>query len=269
MATKQNYPKAHRDRGSAHGKAILAEADQELSKISSDNLPCPNATGCCWFATGLEDLFRSMIANMFAGVAYTRLSLSFNEVIYHPATRSEGVDKKYKSKGGFDLSVGMFRSKRARIALKHLPGRWLDRPWAYKPAGKSLGKLRDHIKAMLTAYHEPNRLEEAHPYLGIVVCHCLHEYRRMGRMVGEVYIPGLTDNPRLTLIDLLPIVPTPQALAAVDWSTFSPSVMCDGSGTVTYTWWAKPDEKKKLSEVTLEAIADTLFPVAQVEQGEQ
>lgn len=275
MATEQDYPDAHCPNGSAIGAAIQTEANKELPKISKSNLTCPVKHGCCWFSAGLEDLFRSMIANWFAQNARERTAKEgnekqFNEVIFHPATRAEGTHPDYPSKGGFDLSVGVFpRSERARIALKHVSGEWVDKPWNYTPTGEELDRLQGHIRAMLTAYHEPTRLEEAHPYLGIVACHCLHEYRRMGRKVGEVYIPGLTDNPRLTLVDLLPIAPTPQALAAINWSTFSLSVTCDGNGTVTPAWWVKPDEKKGLSKVTLEAIANSVFPVAQVAKGEQ
>lgn len=172
-------------------KAMLDEAPDPLPGESPCRLQQAKA---CPFKPGIENLFVSLTAHRV--VEYlrgTHKTLTFQDVIYCPHTRAED--------GGFDLSVGNYwRHPRVRSMHKLASLQWCDESWRWKHNPKQ--NKKDQVALLLKAYDEPENRQQYEPFLIIHVCHCIHEFRRMGRP----RIPDIDDPRRTVIVDLKSIV---------------------------------------------------------------
>ncbi len=182
--------------------AEVVHADAR-SYVDLDTEPGMNPSGGtphCGNKEALEDLFVSATANWFAA----ETKLPFQEVVYAP-------NRWIERDCGFDLSIAPVNSTRLRLRIQNkIEASWCDASnnisfHASRFEGTTErwtdeNRLHHQVRLLCSMY--PESKERAYPYLMVHQCFCLHEYRRMGRKVSEIYVPNLGDKLRTMAIDL-------------------------------------------------------------------
>jgi hypothetical protein len=192
---------SHIRRGSNSMVAKVIEAATREQDTDLALNPCEVTSASCRLSSGVETAFVALTAHWFLRkMQVNHPGVEFQEAIFMPSRRAE-------CRGGFDLSIGEFTG-RARVRTMHkvLYGRsrfngtrtfnrWCDESWSWSITPRSGGDYR-HLVSMLA-------MEQAfQPFLILHICYCVHEYRRMGKVVKGLRIPGFDSLLRTVVVDL-------------------------------------------------------------------
>lgn len=193
-----------------HPKSLLAAAiDKDIPNQDPNPAlnPCKVESAYCHLTTGIEHCFVALTCHKLAlYLRETGIQSNFQDVIYIPNLRAE-------KKGGFDLSIGVGVSDltpRLRTMHKMLDGRrsfnrWCDESWRWSITRKDK-KDWNHLNTLLSNYIDNLANNEFRPFLILHVCYCLHDYRRMGKVIDGTRIPDFSEPLRSTVIDISQIV---------------------------------------------------------------
>lgn len=120
---------------------------------------------------------------------------------------------KAEAKVGYDLSIGNYlQSDRVRTMHKVINERYCDQPWTYRfkygrnESGEFTGDYGHFMKLL---YEHQGDLEhpgaQIFPYLVINICHCIHDYRRMGTIYEpeQLTMPSFRSLLRTIIVDLI------------------------------------------------------------------
>lgn len=183
-----------------HPNSVVAWAiDQVVPRRDPDPAlnPCEVGNANCNLSTGIEATFVTVMAHQLMQRLQPRgCELGLHEVIYIPNLRAE-------ARGGFDLSIGRSLERpRVRTMHKLLYGcaefnHWCDENWNWS-IRRGSGDW-DHLRTLLANFAREYERRSFQPFLVLNVCYCLHEYRRMGRLIADVPVPEF-DNPLRTVI---------------------------------------------------------------------
>ncbi len=158
--------------------------------------PCRTKDLSCNLAKGIEGLFVANIASqLHLSIQEAKPEWTFHQFVYMPSTSIE-------RKCGFDLSFGHFENASGRrVRLMHkLKTEWCDEDWDWNSdlevTPNGIYRCADHIFKLVSQFRDSDH--KSHPFLSFSICHCLHEFRRM----GSKSIPAFEDSRRSIFIDL-------------------------------------------------------------------
>jgi hypothetical protein len=194
----------HIRRGS---NSLIAQAIETATEELDSDLalnPCEVTSANCRLSSGIETTFVALTAHwLLEKVRADGHRVRFQEAIYMPSRRAE-------RRGGFDLSIGEFTGRtRVRTMHKVLYGksrfngtktfnRWCDESWNWAITQASGGDYM-HLWSLLDNFAQEQVFR---PYLVLHLCYCVHEYRRMGRIVEGLHIPAFDSLLRTVVVDL-------------------------------------------------------------------
>jgi len=197
----------------ANSNSLLARVIEGAIEEQDADLalnPCEVSATSCRLASGIETTFVALMAHwLVQRLQADGHMMSFQEIVYMPSRRAE-------RQGGFDLSIGEFTSRtRVRTMHKVLYGRrgfnrWCDESWNWSIRNTGRGDWC-HLKALLASYADERVFQ---PFLVLHLCFCVHEYRRIGKLVGNLRVPDLDSPLRTVVVDLGTVV---DQLGDNDW----------------------------------------------------
>lgn len=178
--------------------AQAIEADVHLQETMDYDLnPCICQNDNCELATGIETSLVAMTAHwLIEKMRVEGREADYQENVFMPSRRAE-------ARGGFDLSLGHYATRhRVRTMHKVLYGRyWCDEAWSWKT--RLRGNDWKHLRSLIQLFERDGGFR---PYLTFHVCFCVHDYRRMGKMLGDIPIPAFENILRTVVVDLGEIV---------------------------------------------------------------
>jgi hypothetical protein len=182
--------------------SLVEQAVANLSEghsLGSVDIPKRRAGTSCRLESGIETAFVAVFCNyIWQSLAANGDGPPFHEFFYIPSTRAE-------KKVGYDLSIGDFGSdRRIRTMHKLVYRRWCDQKWQWSV---SAAFDRDHrpyrtYGHMRTLFQACDALHAVEPYLVLHVCHCIHDYRRMGTGFEGYRIPSFDNLLRTVIVSL-------------------------------------------------------------------
>jgi hypothetical protein len=161
----------------------------------------------CRLASGMETTLCALFCNYVKQHLDTKLeagdgipSPEYHEFFYFPSRTAEG-------EVGYDISIGRYQ-RQSRIRTMHkvlyASDYWCDKEWEWSVCysvnrnGRSSGDYR-HLISLLRSHRRHPLL---HPYLVLHMCHCIHDYRRMGLPYKDWQIPSFDNLLRTVVVDL-------------------------------------------------------------------
>ena len=182
--------------------SLVAEAVADLSEdhsLEAVDIAKTQSGRRCRLESGVETAFVAVFCNyIWQHLATSGAEPAFHEFFYSPSRRAE-------KKVGYDLSIGHFGSEhRIRTMHKLVYHRWCDEKWRWSVSAAldengQPYRTHGHVSTMLQTYERHRTLE---PYLVLHVCHCIHDYRRMGAICEGYRIPSLDSLLRTVIIPL-------------------------------------------------------------------
>lgn len=192
--------------------SILEEAitilsgNHNLMPWIDSNKKRQQVVGECPLSSGIEYSFVAMFCHEILQRILRENCPDFHQLFFIPNLKAE-------AKVGYDLSIGHYcQNNRIRTMHKVINERYCDQPWTYRfnyaqnERGEFTGDYGHFIK-LLSA--DPEDLEHARvhitPFLVINICHCIHDYRRMGTFFvqEQITMPLFPSLLRTVILDLI------------------------------------------------------------------
>jgi hypothetical protein len=181
--------------------------EETLAEITQNHTLDPITDYCkvenedCRLKSGHEVTFISLIANILFEMLRDQLGgeISYNNWVYMPSRRAE-------EKVGYDLSIGRYDAQRRIRTMNKLLLNWCDkrRSWRLTVGSKD----HNHFKSLFVDWSKSqDSKNNINSYLVLNVCHCIHEYRRIGIQPDgyPFHIPGIESLLRTCIVPLKPI----------------------------------------------------------------
>jgi hypothetical protein len=159
----------------------------------------------CGLASGIEYSFVGLFCEEIIRRLPEQILPPYHQIFFIPNLKAE-------AKVGYDLSIGYYsQHQRVRTMHKVLNERWCDKRWTYRFNYERARNERykgdyGHFIALLDPPREDLERPDVQvfPYLVINVCHCIHDYRRMGLVDQDtrLEIPSFDSLLRTIIVDL-------------------------------------------------------------------